>query len=67
MSFVTLRDFSSVTGKRKKKVPNKILEEFVDFFLGTQHWHDDMEMIERRVKRLRADIANVAESVKKVA
>lgn len=67
MAFVTLRDFSSVTGKRKKKVPNKILEEFVDFFLGTQHWHDDPEMIERRVKRLRADISAVTEPVKAVA
>jgi hypothetical protein len=38
---------------------DKVVAEFVQFFLSSKAWHDDIELIHKRVRRLRRDVEYV--------
>lgn len=49
------------------KVNPKAVEEFVQFILNSRAWHDDLELVHKRVRRLRRDIEVPEAPLKKVS
>ena len=41
------------------KVNEKAVEKFVNFMLNSKAWHDDLELVHKKVRQLRADAPKV--------
>lgn len=43
---------------KQLQISNAPLEEFANFFLNTRAWHDDLDAVHLRVRKLRRQIAD---------
>jgi hypothetical protein len=53
---ITLNRFDWNTGKDvPHKANDEAVEAFVNFFLNSKAWHEDIELVHKKVRKLRAD------------
>lgn len=55
---ITLKKFDWNSGLDVPYEPNtKAVEDFIQFMTGSRAWHDDLELVHKRVRRLKRDIS----------
>jgi hypothetical protein len=61
---ITLTKFNWQTGQNDPfPVNEKAVERFVQFMLDSRAWHDDIELVHKKVRALRRDAAEPQEMV----